>query len=87
MTPDPHTAVIAFRSDLFSLHYPRHPLLLALLPTCASTQVFRRQVCRAYVLETLRTMDLQGASHQYELQDVHELTNIPDPASLPIQER
>ena len=32
-------------------------------------------------------MDLQGASHQYKLQDVHELTNIPDPASLPIQER
>ena len=64
------TEVIASRSELLSLHCPRHPLLLALLPACAGSQVIMRQDCSAYAEEPLRTVGLLEAAHQYSLQDL-----------------
>ena len=53
-----HTEVIASCSE-------RHPLLLALLPACAGSQVIMRQDCSAYAEEPLRTVGLLEAAHQY----------------------
>ena len=53
-----HAEVIASRSELLSLHCPRHLLFLALLPACDSSQVIMRQDCSAYVAEPLRTVGL-----------------------------
>ena len=44
------TEVIASRSELLSLHCPRHLLLLALLPACAGSQVIMRQDFSAYAV-------------------------------------
>ena len=65
------TEVIASRSELLSLHCPRHPLLLALLPACADAQFIMRQDCSAYAEEPLRTVGLLEAAHQYRVQDIH----------------
>ena len=81
-----HTEVIAFRSELLSLHCPRHPLLHALLPACADPQVFTRQDCPAYAGEPLHTAGLQEAAHQYSLQDMGRSTRTPIPTSLSTQE-
>jgi len=80
------TEVIAFRSELLSLHCPRHPLLRALLPACADPQVFTRQDCPAYAGEPLHTVGLLEAAHQYSLQDMCGSTRTPIPASLSTQE-
>ena len=61
------TEVIASRSELLSQHCPRHPLLLALLPACAGSQVIMRQDYSAYAEEPLRTVGLLEAAHQYSL--------------------
>ena len=66
-----HTEVIPSCSALLSLHCPRHPLLLALLPACAGSQVIMRQDCSAYAEEPLRTVGLLEAAHQYRVQDIH----------------
>ena len=81
-----HTEVIAFRSELLSLHCPRHPLLHALLPACADPQVFTRQDCPAYAGEPLHTVGLLEAAHQYSLQDMGRSTRTPIPTSLSTQE-
>ena len=73
------TEVIASRSELLSLHCPRHPLLLALLPACAVSQVIMRQDCSAYAAEPLRTAGLLEAAHQYSLQDVCGSARTPSP--------
>ena len=65
------TEVIASRSELLSLHCPRHLLLLALLPACAVSQVIMRQDCSTYAKEPLRTVGLLEAAHQYSVQDIH----------------
>ena len=80
------TEVIAFRSELLSLHCPRHPLLHALLPACADPQVFTRQDCPAYAGEPLHTVGLLEAAHQYSLQDMSRSTRTPIPTSLSTQE-
>ena len=80
------TEVIASRSELLSLHCPRLPLLRALLPACAGSQVIMRQDCSAYAEEPLRTVGLLEAAHQYSLQDVCRSASIPDPAAPPTQE-
>ena len=80
------TEVIAFRSELLSLHCPRHPLLRALLPACAGSQVIMRQDCSAYAEEPLRTVGLLEAAHQYSLQDVCPSTGTPILTLLPTQE-
>ena len=80
------TEVIASRSELLSLHCPRHPLLLALLPACVGAQVIMRQDCSAYAEEPLRTVGLLEAAHQYGLQDVCRSASTPVPAVLPTQE-
>ena len=74
-----HTEVIASRSELLSLHCPRHPLLLALLPACAGSQVIMRQDCSAYAAEPLRTAGLLEAAHQYSLQDMCRSACTPSP--------
>ena len=81
-----HTEVIAFRSELLSLHCPRHPLLRALLPACADPQVFTRQDCPAYAGEPLHTVGLLEAAHQYSLQDMSGSTRTPVPTTLSTQE-
>ena len=81
-----HTEVIASCSELLSLHCPRHPLLLALLPACADAQVIMRQDCSAYAEEPLRTVGLLEAAHQYSLQDMCPSTGTPIPTLLPTQE-
>jgi hypothetical protein len=81
------TEVIASRSELLSLHCPRHPLLRALLPACAGPQVITRQDCSAYAAEPLRTAGLLEAAHQYSLQDVCGSARTPIPTALPTQER
>ena len=81
------TEVIASRSELLSLHCPRHPLLLALLPALAGAQVIMRQDCSAYAAEPLRTAGLLEAAHQYSLQDVCGSARTPIPTELPTQER
>ena len=81
-----HTEVIAFRSELLSLHCPRHPLLHALLPACAYPQVFTRQDCPAYAGEPLHTVGLLEAAHQYSLQDMGRSTRTPIPTSPSTQE-
>ena len=81
------TEVIASRSELLSLHCPRHPLLHALLPACADPQVFTRQDCPAYAEEPLRTVGLLEAAHQYSLQDLCSSASTPDLTALPTQER
>ena len=81
-----HTEVIAFRSELLSLHCPRHPLLRALLPACADPQVFTRQDCPAYAGEPLHTVGLLEAAHQYSLQDMRRSASTPILTSLPTQE-
>ena len=73
------TEVIASRSELLSLHCPRHPLLLALLPACAGSQVIMRQDCSAYAEEPLRTVGLLEAAHQYSLQDLCGSACTPTP--------
>ena len=80
------TEVIAFRSELLSLHCPRHLLLLALLPACAGSQVIMRQDCSAYAEEPLRTVGLLEAAHQYSVQDMHGSARTPIPTSLSTQE-
>ena len=80
------TEVIASRSELLSLHCPRHLLLLALLPACAGSQVIMRQDCSAYAEEPLRTVGLLEAAHQYSLQDVCPSTGTPILTLLPTQE-
>ena len=80
------TEVIASRSELLSLHCPRHLLLLALLPACADSQVIMRQETSAYAEEPLRTVGLLEAAHQYSLQDVCRSASTPVPPVLPIQE-
>ena len=80
------TEVIASRSELLSQHCPRHPLLLALLPACAGSQVIMRQDCSAYAEEPLRTVGLLEAAHQYSLQDVCPSTGTPILTLLPTQE-
>ena len=82
-----HTEVIASCSELLSLHCPRHPLLLALLPACAGSQVIMRQDCSAYAEEPLRTVGLLEAAHQYSLQDMCGSASIPILTLLPTQER
>jgi len=81
------TEVIASRSELLSLHCPRHPLLRALFPACADPQVITRQDCSAYAAEPLRTAGLLEAAHQYSLQDVCGSARTPIPTALPTQER
>ena len=81
-----HTEGIASCSGLLSLHCLRHPLLLALLPACAGSQVIMRQDCSAYAEEPLRTVGLLEAAHQYSLQDVYPSTGTPIPTLLPTQE-
>ena len=81
------TEVIASRSELLSLHCPRHLLLLALLPACAGSQVIMRQDCSAYAEEPLRTVGLLEAAHQYSLQDLCSSASTPDLTALPTQER
>ena len=78
--------VIASRSELLSLHCPRHLLFLALLPACDGSQVIMRQDCSAYAAEPLRTAGLLEAAHQYSLQDMHGSARTPIPTDLPIQE-
>ena len=67
----------ASRSELLSLHCPRHLLLLALLPACAVSQVIMRQDCSAYAKEPLRTVGLLEAAHQYRVQDIRESVVTP----------
>ena len=74
-----HTEVIASCSELLSLHCPRHPLLLALLPACAGSQVIMRQDCSAYAAEPLHTAGLLEAAHQYSLQDMCRSARTPTP--------
>ena len=74
-----HTEVIASRSELLSLHCPRQPLLLALLPACAGSQFIMRQDCSAYAAEPLRTAGLLEAAHQYSLQDMCGSACSPSP--------
>ena len=81
-----HTEVIASCSELLSLHCPRHPLLLALLPACAGSQVIMRQDFSAYAVEPLRTVGLLEAAHQYSLQDMWGSARTPILTALPIQE-
>ena len=81
-----HTEVIASRSELLSLHCPRHPLLLALLPACAGSRIIMRQDCSAYAEEPLRTVGLLEAAHQYSLQDMCGSASTPVPTLLPTQE-
>jgi hypothetical protein len=81
-----HTGVIASRSELLSPHCPRRPLLLALLPALAGSQVIMRQDCSAYAEGPLRTVGLLEAAHQYSLQDVCRSASTPVPAILPTQE-
>ena len=71
------TEVIASRSELLSLHCPRHLLLLALLPACAVSQVIMRQDCSAYAKEPLRTVGLLEAAHQYRVQDIRGSVDTP----------
>ena len=71
------TEVIASRSELLSLHCPRHPLFLALLPACDITRVIIRQETSAYAEEPLRTVGLLEAAHQYSLQDMHRSACTP----------
>jgi hypothetical protein len=78
-----HTEVTASRSELLSLHCPRHLLLLALLPACADSQVIMRQETSAYAEEPLRTVGLLEAAHQYSLQDVCGSANTPTPPFSP----
>ena len=73
------TEVIASRSELLSLHCPRHPLLRALSPACAYPQVITRQDCSAYAAEPLRTAGLLEAAHQYSLQDMCGSARTPTP--------
>ena len=80
------TGVIASCSELLSLHCPRHPLLLALLPACAGSQVIMRQDFSAYAVEPLRTVGLLEAAHQYSLQDMWGSARTPILTALPIQE-
>ena len=75
-----HAEVIASRSELLSLHCPRHLLFLALLPACDSSQVIMRQDCSAYAEEPLRTVGLLEAAHQYSVQDMHGSAGTPAPA-------
>ena len=82
-----HTEVIASRSELLSLHCPRHLLFLALLPALGGSQVITRQDCSAYAEEPLRTAGLLEAAHQYSLQDMSGSARTPTPAALPTQER
>ena len=82
-----HTGVIASRSELLSPHCPRRPLLLALLPALAGSQVIMRQDCPAYAEGPLRTVGLLEAAHQYSLQDMCRSASTPVPAILPTQER
>ena len=86
VAPTRRAEVIASRSELLSLHCPRHLLLLALLPACAVSQVIMRQDCSAYAKEPLRTVGLLEAAHQYSLQDVCPSTGTPIPTLLPTQE-
>ena len=86
MAPAHHTEVTASCSELLSLHCPRHPLFLALLPACDSTRVIIRQETSAYAEEPLRTVGLLEAAHQYSLQDMCGSTRTPIPASLSTQE-
>ena len=81
-----HAEVIAFRSELLSLHCPRHPLLLVLLPACAGSQVIMRQDCSTYAEEPLHTVGLLEAAHQYSLQDMRGSASTPIPTVLPTQE-
>ena len=74
-----HTEVIASRSELWSLHCPRHLLFLALLPACDGSQVIMRQDCSAYAAEPLRTAGLLEAAHQYSLQDMRGSARTPSP--------
>ena len=74
-----HAGVIASRSELLSLHCPRHLLFLALLPACDNSQVIMRQDCSAYAAEPLRTAGLLEAAHQYSLQDMRVSAHIPSP--------
>jgi len=74
-----HPEVIASRSELLSLHCPRQPLLLALLPACAGSQFIMRQDCSAYAAEPLRTAGLLEAAHQYSLQDMCGSACSPSP--------
>ena len=73
------TGVFASRSELLSLHCPRHLLFLALLPACDGSQVIMRQDCSAYAAEPLRTAGLLEAAHQYSLQDVRGSARTPSP--------
>ena len=73
------TEVIASRSELLSLHCPRHPLLRALLPACADSQVIMRQETSAYAEEPFRTVGLLEAAHQYSLQDMCRSACTPSP--------
>ena len=79
------TEVIASRSELLSLHCPRHPLLLALLPACAGSQVIMRQDCSAYAEEPLRTVGLLEAAHQYSLRGIYGSASTPIPTLPPTQ--
>ena len=78
--------VFASRSELLSLHCPRHLLFLALLPACGGLQVIMRQDCSAYAEEPLRTEGLLEAAHQYSLQDMCGSACTPIPTTLPTQE-
>ena len=72
-----HTEVIASRSELLSLHCPRHPLFHAQLPAWGVSQVIMRQETSTYVEEPLRTVGLQEAAHQYSLRDMCGSTRTP----------
>ena len=86
VAPTHRVEVITSCSELVSLHCPRHPLLLALFPACAVSQVIMRQDCSAYAEEPLRTVGLLEAAHQYSVQDLRGSASTPAPAPLPTQE-
>ena len=74
------------RSQLLSLHCPRHPLLRALLPACADSQVIMRQDCSAYAAEPLRTAGLLETANQYSRQDMCGSACTPILTEPPTQE-
>ena len=81
-----HTEVIASRSELLSLHCPRHPLFHAQLPAWGVSQVIMHQETLAYAEEPLCTVGLLEAAHHFSLQDLCGSACTPVPTLLPTQE-
>ena len=62
--------VTAFHSGSVSHHCRSRPVLLALLPAWADTQVVNRQDAITYVVGSLRTICLVGVSHRHDVQNM-----------------